>query len=123
MIKPLIPISIFVIWSVIFEEKIWVTWEDEKPTQIFDRGELLWEFQMDDNLAKKKHQFKFIQTSGEITKFNKDTVYVDNIIRCIKDTSDKYPINLNQIVSVKGRLLNYNSANGMLKLDHCFFSY
>ena len=123
MIKPLIPICIFVIWSIIFEEKIWISWKDEEPTKIFDRGELLWEFQMDFDLANEKYRYKYIQTNGEVTSINKDTIYIDNIIKCIIDTSDSSLISLNQLVSVKGRLLNYNQINGILKLDHCFLNY
>ena len=122
MIKPLIPICVFVIWSIIFEEKIWISWKDEKPTKIFDRGELLWEFQMDFDLANGKYRYNYIQTNGEVTSLNKNTIYIDNIIKCIKDTSDSSQISLNQLVSVKGRLLKYNQINGIFKLDHCFLN-
>ena len=46
MVKPLIPIIFLALWAILFEEKIWPDWENQKPIKIFDK---------DGDFTKRKH--------------------------------------------------------------------
>ena len=80
MVKPLIPIVFFAMWAILFEEKIWPDWENEKPVKNFDKGELQWEYEMDPDLARDNYRFEFIQFIGKIDTYRKDTLIIDNNI-------------------------------------------
>ena len=82
MVKPLIPIVFLAAWALLFEDKIWPDWKNEKPIKIFEKGELQWEYEMDPDLAKENYRFEFVQFEGKVDTFNKDTLVIDKIIYC-----------------------------------------
>ena len=122
MVKPLIPIVFFAAWALLFEEKIWPDWENEKPIKIFEKGELQWEYEMDPDLAKEKYRFEFVQFEGKVDTFNKDTLVIDKIIYCKMEDIDSTVFNSisGQSITMKGRILGYNRMTKKFRLDHCF---
>tara|TARA_X000001036_G_scaffold124437_1_gene117981 strand:- start:77 stop:457 length:381 start_codon:yes stop_codon:yes gene_type:complete len=122
MVKPLIPIVFFAAWALLFEEKIWPDWENEKPIKIFEKGELQWEYEMDPNLAKENYRFEFVQFEGKVDTFNKDTLVIDKIINCKMEDIDSTVFNSisGQSITMKGRILGYNRMTKKFRLDHCF---
>jgi len=122
MVKPLIPIVFFAAWALLFEEKIWPDWENEKPIKIFEKGELQWEYEMDPDLAKENYRFEFVQFEGEVDTFNKDTLVIDKIIYCKMEDIDSTVFNSisGQSITMKGRILGYNRMTKKFRLDHCF---
>tara|TARA_B100001113_G_scaffold209669_2_gene171956 strand:+ start:1166 stop:1576 length:411 start_codon:yes stop_codon:yes gene_type:complete len=122
MVKPLIPIFFLAAWAFLFEEKIWPDWENEEPIKIFEKSELQWEYEMDPDLAMENYRFEFVEFEGVAKIYNKDTLVIDNNIYCIMENIDStlYKNIIGQSVSLKGRILSYNTATKKFRLDHCF---
>ena len=122
MVKPLIPIVFLAAGALLFEEKIWPDWENEKPIKIFEKGELQWEHEMDPDLAKENYRFEFVQFEGNADIFNKATLIIDKNIYCIMEALDstEYEIISGQSITMKGRVLGYDSITKKFRLDHCF---
>ena len=122
MIKPLIPIIFLALWVILFEDKIWPDWENEIPVKIFSKGELQWEFDMNSELAKENYRFKFIQLSGEAYKTIDDTLIIDNTVYCKMESVNDTQLNefSGKSVTLKGRILGYNTNSKKLRLDKCF---
>ena len=122
MVKPLIPIVFLAIWAILFEDKIWPDWENEEPIRIFEKGELQWEYDMDPEISNDTYRFQFVQFSGNISGYNKDTLIIDDYVFCVlesieKDQDDK---KLGSSIIVKGRILGYEPRTKKLRLDRCF---
>ena len=122
MVKPLIPIFFLAAWAFLFEDKIWPDWENEEPVKIFEKSELQWEYEMDPDLAMENYRFEFVEFEGVAKVYNKDTLVIDNNIYCIMENIDStlYKNIIGQSVSLKGRILSYNTATKKFRLDHCF---
>ena len=122
MIKPLIPIVFFAMWAILFEEKIWPDWENEKPVKNFEKGELQWEYEMDADLAESNYRFEFIQFTGKIDTYSKDTLVIDNNIFCLMGNLDRtnYDSIVGKTIVIKGRILGYNRMTKKMRLDYCF---
>ena len=122
MVKPLIPIVFLAAWALLFEDKIWPDWENEKPIKIFEKGELQWEHEMDPDLAKENYRFEFVQFEGNADTFNKDTLIIDKNIYCIMEALDstEYESISAQSITMKGRVLGYDMITKKFRLDHCF---
>jgi len=122
MVKPLIPIVFLAAWALLFEDKIWPDWENEKPIKIFEKGELQWEHEMDPDLAKENYRFEFVQLEGNADTFNKDTLIIDKNIYCIMEALDstEYESISAQSITMKGRVLGYDRITKKFRLDHCF---
>ena len=122
MVKPLIPIVFFAMWAILFEEKIWPDWENEKPVKNFDKGALQWEYEMDPDLARDNYRFEFIQFIGKIDTYRKDTLIIDNNIFCVMEDPDssEYDSMIGKTIAIKGRILGYNRVSKKMRLDRCF---
>ena len=122
MVKPLIPIVFLAAWALLFEDKIWPDWENEIPIKIFQKGELQWEYEMDPDLAKENYRFEFVQFEGNADIFNKDTLIIDKNIYCIMEALDstEYESISGRSITMKGRVLGYDSITKKFRLDHCF---
>ena len=122
MVKPLIPIVFFAMWAILFEEKIWPDWENEKPVKNFEKGELQWEYEMDADLAESNYRFEFIQFTGKVDTYSKDTLVIDNNIFCLMGNLDRtnYDSIVGKTIVIKGRILGYNRMTKKIRLDYCF---
>ena len=122
MVKPLIPIVFFAMWAILFEEKIWPDWENEKPVKNFEKGELQWEYEMDADLAESNYRFEFIQFTGKVDTYSKDTLVIDNNIFCLMGNLDStnYDSIVGKTIVIKGRILGYNRMTKKMRLDYCF---
>ena len=122
MVKPLIPIVFLAIWAVLFEDKIWPDWENEEPIRIFEKGELQWEYDMDPKISNDTYRFQFVQFSGNISGYNKDTLIIDDYVFCVLENIEKgqYDKKLGSSIIVKGRILGYEPRTKKLRLDRCF---
>ena len=122
MVKPLIPIVFFAMWAILFEEKIWPDWENEKPVKNFEKGELQWEYGMDADLAESNYRFEFIQFTGKVDTYSKDTLVIDNNIFCLMGNLDRtnYDSIVGKTIVIKGRILGYNRMTKKMRLDYCF---
>mgnify|MGYP006088886321 CR=1 FL=1 len=122
MVKPLIPIVFFAMWAILFEEKIWPDWENEKPVKNFEKGELQWEYEMDADLAESNYRFEFIQFTGKVDTYSKDTLVIDNNIFCLMGNLDRtnYDSIVGKTIVIKGRILGYNRMTKKMRLDYCF---
>ena len=120
--KPLIPLIFLGIWANIFEDTIWKNYKKEKPIAYFKNSDLQWEFEMDERVAKDKYQFNIIQYSGQLDMIKMDTIYIDKTLMCILSKDDSTNLNLliGEIITAKGRVINYNKRNKMIKLDNCY---
>ena len=122
MVKPLIPIVFLAIWAILFEDKIWPDWENEEPIRIFEKGELQWEYDMDSEISNDTYRFQFVQFSGNISGYNKDTLIIDDDVFCILESTEKgqYDKKLGSSIVIKGRILGYEPRTKKLRLDRCF---
>ena len=122
MVKPLIPIVFLAIWAILFEDKIWPDWENEEPIRIFEKGELQWEYDMDPKISNDTYRFQFVQFSGNISGYNKDTLIIDDYVFCVLENIEKgqYDKKLGSSIIVKGRILGYEPRTKKLRLDRCF---
>jgi len=122
MIKPLIPIVGLAAWVIIFEDKIWHTWEEEIPIKSFNNGEIEWEFEMDPSLASSLYRFKFVEFEGKLDSSMGDTLLINNKIFCTLDKTHLHTLDslYNKNLQFKGRILGYNESERILRLDHCF---
>ena len=122
MVKPLIPIVFLAIWAILFEDKIWPDWENEEPIRIFEKGELQWEYDMDPKISNDTYRFQFVQFSGNISGYNKDTLIIDDYVFCVLEIIEKgqYNKKLGSSIIVKGRILGYEPRTKKLRLDRCF---
>ena len=120
--KPLLPIIFLAIWAHIFEETIWKNYREEKPIMFFKTGELQWEYDMDSEVANDKYKFNIVQFSGRLSGVKIDTLYIDETLQCIlgKDDSTNLDNLTKQKITVKGRIINYNKYNKIIKLDNCY---
>ena len=120
--KPLMPIIFLAIWAHIFEDTIWKNYKEEKPIMYFKTGELQWEYDMDSEVANDKYKFNIIQFSGRLSGVKVDTLYIDETLQCIlgKDDSTNLDNLTKHKITVKGRIINYNKYNKILKLDNCY---
>ena len=122
MVKPLIPIVFLAAWALLFEDKIWPDWENEKPIKIFEKGELQWEYEMDPDLAKENYRFEFIQLTGVADTSRHDTLIVDKTVFCKMENLEM--INLKDFygkqIKLKGRVLGYNASSKKQRLDKCY---
>ena len=120
--KPLMPIIFLAIWAHIFEETIWKNYREEKPIMFFKTGELQWEYDMDSEVANDKYKFNIVQFSGRLSGVEIDTLYIDETLQCIlgKDDSTNLDNLTKQKITVKGRIINYNKYNKIIKLDNCY---
>ena len=122
MVKPLIPIVFFGLWAILFEEKIWPDWENEKPVKNFEKGELQWEYEMDADLAESNYRYEFIHFVGKVDAYSKDTLVIDNNIVCLMENLDStyYDSMIGKTIAIKGRILGYNRVSKKMRLDRCF---
>ena len=120
--KPLMPIIFLAIWAHIFEDTIWKNYKEEKPIMYFKTGELQWEYDMDSEVANDKYKFNIIQFSGRLSGVKVDTLYIDETLQCIlgKDDSTNLDNLTKHKITVKGRIINYNKYNKIIKLDNCY---
>ena len=120
--KPLMPIIFLAIWAHIFEDTIWKNYKEEKPIMYFKTGELQWEYDMDSEVANDKYKFNIVQFSGRLNRVKVDTLYIDETLQCIlgKDDSTNLDTLTKQKITVKGRIINYNKYNKIIKLDNCY---
>ena len=123
MIKPLFPLTILVIWAVIFEDRIWDNWSTKEPLKKFHRGDLQWEYEMDAELSNGDYQFQMAQLEGQITGIRNDTLEIDEKLICKLDPSQSSELNnlsgMRQ-VTMKGRILSYNEQTKQVRMDHGF---
>ena len=120
--KPLMPIIFLAIWAHIFEDTIWKNYKEEKPIMYFKTGELQWEYDMDSEVANDKYKFNIVQFSGRLNGVKVDTLYIDETLQCIlgKDDSTSLDHLTEQKITVKGRIINYNKYDKIIKLDNCY---
>ena len=120
--KPLMPIIFLAIWAHIFEDTIWKNYKEEKPIMYFKTGELQWEYDMDSEVANDKYKFNIIQFSGRLSGVKVDTLYIDQTLQCIlgKDDSTNLDNLTKHKITLKGRIINYNKYNKIIKLDNCY---
>ena len=120
--KPLMPIIFLAIWAHIFEDTIWKDYKEETPIMYFKTGELQWEYDMDSEVANDKYKFNIIQFSGRLSGVKVDTLYIDETLQCIlgKDDSTNLDNLTKHKITVKGRIINYNKYNKIIKLDNCY---
>ena len=123
MIKPLFPLTILVIWAVLFEDQIWDNWSNKEPLKKFQRGDLQWEYEMDAELSNGDYQFQMVQLEGQITGIRNDTLEIDEKLICKLDPSQSMELNNlsgKQLVTIKGRILGYNAQTKQVRMDHGF---
>ena len=123
MIKPLFPLTILVIWAVLFEDQIWDNWSTKEPLKKFQRGDLQWEYEMDAELSNGDYQFQMVQLEGQITGIRNDTLEIDEKLICKLDPSQSMELNIlsgKQLVTIKGRILGYNAQTKQVRMDHGF---
>ena len=123
MIKPLFPLTILVIWAVLFEDQIWDNWSTKEPLKKFQRGDLQWEYEMDAELSNGDYQFQMVQLEGQITGIRNDTLEIDEKLICKLDPSQSMELNNlsgKQLVTIKGRILGYNAQTKQGRMDHGF---
>ena len=123
MIKPLFPLTILVIWAVLFEDQIWDNWSTKEPLKKFQRGDLQWEYEMDAELSNGDYQFQMVQLEGQITGIRNDTLEIDEKLICKLDPSQSMELNNlsgKQLVTIKGRILGYNAQTKQVRMDHGF---
>ena len=120
--KPLMPIIFLAVWAHIFEDTIWKNYKEEKPIMYFKTGELQWEYDMDSEVANDKYKFNIVQFSGRLSSIKVDTLYIDETLHCIlgKDDTTNLDTLTKQKITVKGRIINYNKYNKIIKLDNCY---
>ena len=116
------PIIFLAVWAHIFEDTIWKNYKEEKPIMYFKTGELQWEYDMDSEIANDKYKFNIVQFSGRLSGVKVDTLYIDETLQCIlgKDDSTSLDNLTKQKITVKGRIINYNKYNKIIKLDNCY---
>ena len=93
MVKPLFPLTILVIWAVLFEDQIWDNWSNKEPLKKFQRGDLQWEYEMDAELTNKEYQFQMVQLEGRVTDIRNDTLEIDEKLICKLDPSQSMELN------------------------------
>ena len=123
MIKPLFPLTILVIWAVLFEDQIWDNWSTKEPLKKFQRGDLQWEYEMDAELSNGDYQFQMVQLEGQITGIRNDTLEIDEKLICKLDPSQSMELNNlsgKLLVTIKGRILGYNAQTKQVRMDHGF---
>ena len=77
------------------------------------------EFAANIEASNKKYLEKAVAIKGTISKITGKEVIIDNSIICtLKELDDS--IKVNQIITVKGRVVGYDDLMGELKLDQCF---
>ena len=91
----------------------------EKPEHLVSAQLLFSDYQNDDVKANNLYLNKTIQVSGRITSITKNELVIDKTISCFFDNSIEFPIQLNQNISVKGRLIGYDNLLEEIKIDQC----
>jgi len=123
MVKPLIPLTILLIWAILFEDRIWDNWSTKEPLKRFQHGDLQWEYEMDPVLANEKYQFKMVQFEGRVTGIRNDTIELDGRLISKLDSSQSFESNSvseMQLVNMKGRIIGYDQEKKQLRIDHGF---
>ena len=77
------------------------------------------EFAANIESSNKKYLEKAVAIKGAITKVTDKEVIIDNSIICTLKELDA-SIKVNQIITIKGRVVGYDDLMGELKLDQCF---
>ncbi len=78
------------------------------------------EFAINIDSANKKYLEKAVAISGKVTDISSPSeVIIDKTIICnLKNSNNS--IKMNQIITLKGRVIGYDDLLGELKLDQCF---
>ena len=123
MVKPLLPLTILLIWAILFEDRIWDNWSTKEPLKRFQHGDLQWEYEMDPVLANKKYKFKMVQFEGRVTGTRNDTIELDGTLICKLDPSQSVGssgVSDMQLVNMKGRIIGYDQEKKQVRIDHGF---
>ena len=80
---------------------------------------ILIEFTTDAESCNKKYLDKAIVILGTITSIRDKELILDNSIICNLKNTDA-TLKVNQIVSIKGRVVGYDDLLAEIKLDQCF---
>ena len=77
---------------------------------------------MDPKISNDTYRFQFVQFSGNISGYNKDTLIIDDYVFCVLESIEKgqYDKKLGSSITVKGRILGYEPRTKKLRLDRCF---
>lgn len=77
------------------------------------------EFTSNGASANSKYLEKAIAVKGIVTDASSDQITLDNGIVCVLKKTDP-SIKVNQVVTIKGRVVGFDDLMGEVKLDQCF---
>ena len=69
--------------------------------------------------AEEKYLNRTIEVSGTISETNKADITIDDNVFCQFSNDINSSINLNSIVTIKGRVIGYDDLLEQVKLDQC----
>ena len=69
--------------------------------------------------AEEKYLNRTIEVSGTISETNKADITIDDNVFCQFSNNINSSVNLNSIITIKGRVIGYDDLLEQVKLDQC----
>ena len=91
----------------------------EEAEFVLNSKEIKNEFVSNVFTAEEKYLNRTIEVSGTISETNKADITIDDNVFCQFSNDINSSINLNSIVTIKGRVIGYDDLLEQVKLDQC----
>lgn len=91
----------------------------EEAEFVLNSKEIKNEFVSNVFTAEEKYLNRTIEVSGTISETNKADITIDDNVFCQFSNNINSSVNLNSIITIKGRVIGYDDLLEQVKLDQC----